>query len=88
MKTYNAWFQPIKKTSCNCGAKHTQVVSWGEYSPRATFRTVEYICENCFPTRCLARLASYANSIGAKIKMNARSGYTLPNWLKLPYPIG
>ena len=30
-RIHNEWFQPIKKTSCPCGCKKTEVFAWGNY---------------------------------------------------------
>jgi hypothetical protein len=84
MKTFNAWFQPIKKTLCDCGRKHTQVFSWGRYI-RVQWRTIRYVCESCFPTQVIPQMVYMAR--GDKVSINARSGYQIPTWLKMPYPI-
>jgi hypothetical protein len=80
-RQYNAWFQPLVKTTCPCGKKHTQCYAWGEYV-HAKWQTVEHFCESCFPTRVLNRLDAYSKSSGREVVFQARSGYKLPNFIR------
>lgn len=83
-RIHNEWFQPIAKTSCPCGARKTQVYSWGEYAA-GKWRTVDHFCQACFVTRVQARLAAHAAPCGCTFQLNARTGYgPLPNWLVMP----
>lgn len=78
---HNEWFQPIKRTKCDCGAKRTEVVSWGEYV-RGKWRTVGYVCQACVATGLIPRLQGHAADCGCAFAFKARSGYMLPGWLK------
>jgi hypothetical protein len=85
MKTriHNEWFQPIVKTSCPCGCKKTTVVAWGEYV-NGKWRTVDHFCPSCFQERVITRLIAHADPCGCTFQLCARSGYRLPDWIKLP----
>lgn len=83
LRVHNEYFQPIVKTTCPCGEKKTQVYAWGEYI-RARWCTVDHFCQACFSTRVIPRLVSHAGDCGCTFKLSARSGYSLPDWLKMP----
>lgn len=80
-RIHNEWFQGISKTSCPCGQKHVQVYSWGEYH-NAKWRTVDHFCQDCFKERVLSRLVSHVSDCGCSFAFKARSGHSLPDWLK------
>ena len=40
-RVHNEWFALLAKTTCPCGAKHTQVFSWGEYHS-TRYRVIDY----------------------------------------------
>jgi len=79
---HNEYFQPIVKTTCECGAKKTQVYSWGEYVV-GKWRTVSYCCKSCFPVRVLPRLISHAGECGCRFNLVARMGHSLPDWIRM-----
>lgn len=93
-RSHNEWFQPLSKKVCACGAsKHKlrtqpakaetfQVVAWGEYHV-GKFRTVDHICTECVRTRMIPRLVGHLDTCGCAFAFQARSGYTLPMWLKV-----
>lgn len=84
MKTriHNEYFQPLKKTTCSCGAKKTECFAWGEYS-RGKWYTVDHFCKNCFDEKIIPRLTSHAKDCGCSFNLIPRSGYTIPDWIKL-----
>ena len=85
-RIHNEWFQPIKKTSCPCGCKKTEVFAWGNYV-NAKWRTVDHFCAACFTKRVLSRLLDHARPCGCAFALNARNGYCLPAWLKDAEPL-
>ena len=81
-RVHNEWFQPISKTTCQCGEKHTQVYSWGEYVV-GKWRTVLHFCQKCFKAEVLSRLVDHARPCGCTFQLNARTGYgPLPDFIK------
>lgn len=82
-KIHNEWFQPIVKRSCPCNKKKTDVFAWGEYVC-GKWRTVDYFCESCFESRVVSRLISHKNDCGCSFALVARSGYSIPAWIKMP----
>jgi hypothetical protein len=78
---HNEWFQQISKRSCPCGQKKTDVFAWGEYL-RGNWRTVEHFCEACYSSRVEPRLRNHASECGCTFAFQARSGYSLPAWLR------
>jgi hypothetical protein len=83
IKIHNEWFQPIVKTTCSCGKKKVQVAAWGNYIS-GKWRTIDYCCESCFSTKIVPRLTSHAAGCGCSFNLTARSGYSLPSWIKMP----
>ncbi len=49
-RIHHEWFRTVTETTCECGARRTEVWSWGEYV-RARWNTVNHFCRRCFPTR-------------------------------------
>ena len=82
-RIHNEWFQPIKKTTCQCGCKKTQVFAWGEYS-YAKWRTILHFCQECFVSRVQVALVQHAGGCGCSFQLNARSGHSIPEWIKMP----
>jgi len=96
-RTHNEWFQPVSKqaygkgSTCPCGRNKAaraalgdaSLYSWGEYTA-ARWRCVDYMCIGCFAERTIPRLRSHANTCGCTFAVCARSGYSLPVWLRLP----
>jgi hypothetical protein len=83
VRIHNEWFQPIAKKTCPCGERKTEVFSWGEYVS-GKWRTVDHFCQACFVERVQSRLIAHAGDCGCTFALNARSGYTLPSWIKMP----
>jgi hypothetical protein len=88
-RTHNEYFMPTVRKACpgGCnkkrgGVKNT-VYAWGEYR-NAKWRTVDYFCEKCFTSRVLTSLLPHAAECGCTFEPRPRSGYSLPEWLKLP----
>lgn len=80
MKTVNLWFQPIKKTTCPCGEKKTEVWAWGKYISNR-WHTINHFCEGCLIGRVLHWIkASGGNN---QYVFKARQGYSLPDWLHI-----
>jgi len=78
MKTINLWFQPIKKTTCDCGEKKTEVWAWGKYI-RNRWHTINHFCQKCFADRVLRWVNSNTSN---EFTFNPRMGYSLPDWLR------
>jgi hypothetical protein len=83
VRIHNEWFMPVVKTSCPCGCKKVQVFSWGEYHC-AKWRTVDYFCQSCFASRILSRFIQHAGPCGCSFNLVARSGHSIPDWIKMP----
>lgn len=92
LRVHNEWFQPIvKRGRCLCRRDTAErlalgdirIFAWGEYVS-AKWRTVDYFCLGCFAERIIPRLRQHANGCGCTFQVCARSGYTLPAWIKLP----
>jgi hypothetical protein len=80
-RIHNEWFMPIAKTSCPCGERKVQCYSWGEYA-NGKWRTVQHFCQSCFATSVLPRLIAHAGPCGCSFAFNARTGHTLPTFIK------
>ena len=78
-QSINLWFQPIKKKTCPCGEKKTEVYALGEYRS-VRWNTVEHFCQVCFEKRVMDRYRIRERF--PMFQVRARSGYTLPQWLK------
>lgn len=91
IRVHNEWFQPVCRKSCPCGsnskrgAPKNQVFAWGEYVS-GKWRTVEHFCEKCFASRVIPQLLAHAGDCGCTFSLQPRSGYTLPEWIKMPEP--
>lgn len=83
VRVHNEWFMPIAKRSCPCGQKKVEVFAWGEYV-NGKWRTVDHFCHTCFQVRVIPRLTSHAAGCGCTFALNARSGYRIPEWIKMP----
>jgi hypothetical protein len=95
IRVHNEWFMPLAKKTCPCGEKKTQVFAWGEYVS-GKWRTVDHFCRACFSTEVIPRLLAHAGDCGRErsskgvsgtpctFAMNPRSGYSLPEWIKMP----
>ena len=88
-RVHGEYFQAITRKSCPCGSnsvrggvKH-QVYAWGEYV-RAKWRTVDYFCEKCFQTRVIPQLIAHAGGCGCTFELRARSGHSIPSWIRMP----
>lgn len=84
-KIHNEWFRPVslgnRKSCPNCKVKLTgSIWSWGEYV-RAKWRTIQYFCEDCFPS-INKLLIDHSKDCGCNF---ALKGYncSLPEWLNL-----
>lgn len=91
-RIHNEWFQTTVSPRCDCGSnkksrakagKDPQVYVWGEYVS-GKWRTIEKVCECCFEESVIPRLRDHARPCGCTFKLEARSGYSLASWLKLP----
>ncbi len=82
-RVHNEWFALLAKTTCPCGAKHTQVFSWGEYHS-TRYRVIDYFCRACFEVRVIPRLLDHAAPCGCTFSLNARHGHRIPEWIKMP----
>jgi hypothetical protein len=95
---HNEWFQPVQKQAyrggsrCPCGMNKADRIlarldptmySWGNYIA-TRWNNVSYCCENCFQDRIIPRLIKHAIPCGCTFELNARNGYSLPHWIKLP----
>lgn len=83
LRIHNEWFMPLAKRSCPCGQKKTEVFAWGEYHC-AKWRTVDHFCRTCFEHRVLNRLIAHAGPCGCVFELKARTGYSIPDWIKMP----
>lgn len=83
IRIHNEWFMPIAKRTCLCGQKKTEVFSWGEYVI-GKWRTVDHFCQSCFVERVAVRLSEHAGPCGCVFALKARSGYSIPAWIKMP----
>lgn len=82
IRIHNEWFMPLRKTTCDCGQKKTEVFAWGEYS-RARWITISHFCQACFPD-IQKQLSTHAGSCGCSFELKARSGHgPLPEWIKM-----
>ncbi len=82
-RIHNEWFMPLSKTSCPCGCKKVQVFAWGEYH-HGKWRTVDHFCQTCFEERVQKRLVQHADPCGCSFQLQARTGYSIPDWIKMP----
>ena len=80
-RVHREWFRSIVKTTCSCGAKKTQVFSWGEYIC-GKWRTVDYVCEACFKPSVLPRLKAHMGECGCSFELVGK-GSQLPPWLTM-----
>ncbi len=81
LRQHNEYFSLIKKTTCSCGQKKTQVFSWGEYV-KGKWHTVDYICQTCFPDKA-KRLQAHKDDCGCNFSLVGYQGQKLPSWLVL-----
>jgi hypothetical protein len=81
VRIHNEWFQPLSKTTCPCGCKKVEVIAWGEYVC-GKWRTVDHFCRNCFQHRVLSRLLAHAKPCGCSFNFQARTGHSLPDFIK------
>lgn len=82
-RIHNEWFQPVVKTSCSCGLKKVEVFAWGEYV-YGKWNNIDYFCQSCFVSRVLNLLIGHARGCGCKFNLAARSGHSIPKWIKMP----
>lgn len=91
-RNHNEYIQPLASNRCpNCldakGHKvKTPVYAWGEYV-NAKWRTVKHFCLFCFAKEVLYLLEQHAWQCGCKISVVARSGYRLPEWMPVEFPL-
>lgn len=88
LRQHNEWFAPLKKDkcpTCKCGGKRNpvEVYAWGEYHI-GKWRTVKHFCSACFAAEVVEPLMNHADDCGCVINLVPRSGYQLPNWIRLP----
>ena len=98
LRVHNEWFQPVSKQAygggsrCPCGKSkrdriqeglEPSLYAWGEYSA-TRWHCVDYFCQACFHTRVIPRLVSHAGDCGCTFSLNARSGHSIPSWIKMP----
>lgn len=82
-RNHNEWFQPLVKKKCpTCGTKSNDVYAWGEYV-NGKWRTVKHFCKSCFHKEVVVPLEAHSGPCGCIITLQARSGYSLPDWLTL-----
>jgi hypothetical protein len=60
-----------------------EVFAWGEYVA-ARWRTILHFCQACFQERVIPHLINHANQCGCSFELKAKSGHSLPNWIKMP----
>jgi hypothetical protein len=80
VRVHKEWFRRIKKRSCSCGNKRTDVYSWGEYR-NAKWHTVEYVCQACW-NAWAAKLNSHKQAAGCTFQLVGKD-CKLPTWLTL-----
>lgn len=80
-RIHNEWFMPLAKRTCECGCKKTETFAWGEYH-NGKWRTILHFCQACFQERVMTRLVAHAAPCGCSFSFNARSGYSLPAFVK------
>lgn len=83
VRVHNEYFMPLVKTTCECGEKRTKVYAHGEYI-RARWHTVQHFCQTCFVERVQNQLVTHAGSCGCEFNLTARSGHSIPSWIKMP----
>lgn len=81
VRQHNEWFRLIKTRTCSCGQKKTDVYSWGEYR-NASWRTIDYVCQHCFPAKA-QQLLAHVKGCGCVVNLVGYRG-ALPDWIKLP----
>lgn len=80
-RSHNEWFQSSASTrKCTCGSGLRNTYIWGEYVA-TRWRRIDGFCLVCFPRRVLARLVSHTAPCGCTVQAQARSGYTIPDWI-------
>lgn len=84
-RIHNEYFRSLKKTTCDCGEKKTQVYSWGEYV-RVCWRSVAHFCVKCFATRVLNRLITHKGECGCGFELVWKGSGKKPEWLKVEEP--
>lgn len=84
-RIHNEWFQPLVKRTCPCGCKKVDTFAWGEYV-YGKWRTIAHFCQTCFVKEVQSRLVDHAGPCGCVFALNARSGYSIPAWIKMPEP--
>lgn len=82
-RIHNEFFMPLAKTTCPCGQKKTEVFAWGEYV-YGRWRTIAHFCQCCFVRQVQDRLIIHAKSCGCAFNITARSGHSIPSWIKMP----
>lgn len=97
-RIHNEWFQPVSRQAygggsrCSCGMSKAerakvgldpQMYAWGEYAGSPRWRTILYVCQDCFQLEVLPRLNRHANGCGCSFQLQPRSGHTLPPWITL-----
>jgi hypothetical protein len=90
---HNEWFMPlIRPATCPCG--HTRkyrlsvgldgsVYALGNYV-YGRWRTVKHFCQVCYKDRVVSLLIDHAGGCGCTFELQARSGHSLPPWIRLP----
>ncbi len=74
------YFQPIKRKTCVCGQKKTEVCSMGDYV-RGKYRNANYCCPHCWADN----VKRYELE---KYELTARAGYCLPFWVNVNIKCG
>ena len=91
-KTHIEWFMASCYSRCECGsnkasrtkaAQDSLVYVWGKYH-NAKWRRIMTVCEACFDAQVIPRLRAHATPCGCRFVLNARRGYSLAPWIRLP----
>ena len=92
VRVHSEWFQTTVAMRCDCGSNRKsrlaaghdlQVYIWGEYAYAGKWRTVQKVCQSCWPD-VIQKLRQHARPCGCTFQLQPRSGYRLASWMTLP----
>jgi hypothetical protein len=91
VRIHREWFRSVVANVCTCGSnkrsrrnahKDLIVYAWGEYVI-GKWRTVRYVCEECFQSYIVPQLEAHAGVCGCKFELCAKSGHSIPPWITM-----
>lgn len=84
-QVHREWFRSVALKKCECGERHVQVWTWGQYVI-GKWRNVMHFCEKCFDDRVKRPLNEHTGECGCTVEMVGYHGEKLPAWLNTNVP--